>query len=354
MSISYSFVVLVSLFLSYTGGKMFNQSVKRIGFACKIQESHDKPLKSCATSATTITWLNAQTKDRAVERLWDLTKSNMLALKNQVLWISKQPQHLRMFRISSDLLTAYTHDNWMWFYFESEVQTFLERELKSIGDLARANDVRLSFHPGQFCVLASDRPDVVENSIVEFEYHCDIIRYMGYGQQFQDFKCNVHISGKQGPEGIRKALKVLSKEARNCLTIENAEYTWGLNASLELVKDCALVLDIHHHWIASGEYIEPGDTRIKLLQESWRGVRPAMHYSVSREMVIPDHDPHTRPNLVTLKAQGFTSAKLRAHSDYYWNTEVNDWALSHNSWADIMCEAKQKNLASFKLAELLT
>jgi UV DNA damage endonuclease len=176
---------------------------------------------------------------------------------------------------------------------------------------------------------------------------------MGFGKTFQDFKCNVHISGKCGPEGIRKALKSLSREAHNCLTIENAEYTWGLDASLELAKECALVLDIHHHWIASGEYIQANDDRIQRVIESWRGVRPAMHYSVSREMVLPDHCVDTLPNLVKLKSEGFTSAKLRAHSDYYWNHEVNHWALTHNTWADIMCEAKQKNLASFKLAQLL-
>jgi UV DNA damage repair endonuclease len=225
--------------------------------------------------------------------------------------------------------------------------------LSSIGQVARANDIRLSFHPGQFCVLASDRGDVVDNSIVEFEYHCDIIRYLGYGKQFQDFKCNVHISGKQGPEGIRKALKLLSPEARNCLTIENAEYTWGLDASLELVKDCALVLDVHHHWIASGEYIQANDPRIQQIITSWRGVRPAMHYSVSREMVLPEFDSEMLPNLAELKSKGFTSAKLRAHSDYYWNNAVNNWAASHSVWADIMCEAKQKNLASVQLAALI-
>jgi hypothetical protein len=29
-----------------------------------------------------------------------------------------------------------------------------------------------------------------------------------------------------------------------------------------------------------------------------------------------------------------------------WNDAVNDWALSHWEWADIMVEAKCKNLAS--------
>ena len=329
----------------------FDPLVKRIGFACKIQESEGKADPKLNIKGTTITWLNNQTKDRAVERLWELMKANVVALLEQVRWVGKLPHNQRMFRISSDVLTAYTHDNWMWFYFEPDVVQFLETNLLKVGDLARSLDVRLSFHPAQFCVLASENPGVVENSILEFEYHCDLIRYMGYGKTFQDFKCNVHVGGKLGPAGIRSALRRLSPVARNCLTIENAEFTWGLDASLELVKDCALVLDIHHHWIHSGEYITPQDDRFYRVVESWRGERPTIHYSVSREDVLVDHDTTVQPDFKALKASGYTSAKLRAHSDYYWNSAVNSWALSFSPHADIMCESKEKNLASALLAK---
>lgn len=332
---------------------MFNQEIHRVGFACKIQESSGTADTKRNIRGTTITWLNAQTKTRAVERLWELMRSNIAALKTQIEYVSKLEPKLRMFRISSDVLTAYTHDDWMWFYFEPDVLHFLETNLARIGEHARAHDVRLSFHPGQFCVLASDNDDIVERSVTEFEYHCDIIRYMGFGRQFQDFKCNVHIGGRRGPAGIRAALKKLSREAHNCLTIENAEYSWGLDASLELVQDCALVLDIHHHWIASGEYILPNDDRVKRVTDSWRGVRPVVHYSVSREMVLVDHDPDTKPDFAELKSQGFSSTKLRAHSDYYWNNPVNTWAANFSKHADIMCEAKEKNLASFEFAKLV-
>ena len=71
-------------------------------------------------------------------------------------------------------------------------------------------------------------------------------RRMGDGKTFQDFKCNVHIAGKAGPAGIKDALKRLSPEARNIITIENDEISWGIDASLELANDCALVLDIHN------------------------------------------------------------------------------------------------------------
>ena len=330
----------------------FNPQIKRIGFACKINESHDKPWSGLNTSTTTITWLNNQSRDRAVERLWSILAKNTNAVYDQILWLSKQPPEARMLRLSSDLLPAYTHSDWMWWYFDSDTVRELEARFAKIGAAARQHDVRLSFHPGQFCVLASDNPGVVENSILEFEYHCDLIRYMGYGRKFQDFKCNVHIGGKQGPQGIIKALKSLSPEAHNTLTIENAEFTWGLAASLELKNHCALVLDIHHHWIATGEYIEPDDPRVLKTFDSWRGVRPVIHYSVSREEHLPNHNPTVKPDLQDLKSGGLTAAKLRAHSDYYWNQACNDWALTFLPRADIMCESKQKNLAAHALLKI--
>jgi hypothetical protein len=176
-------------------------------------------------------------------------------------------------------------------------------------------------------------------------------RWMGYGKSFQDFKINVHIAGRRGPDGIREAYKRLSVEARNCLTIENDEMTWGIDSSIELADTCALVLDIHHHWINTGEYIEASDDRVKRVIDSWRGVRPVLHYSVSREDCLIDHPGHIRPNLPTLLEQGYKKQKLRAHSNFYWNKPVNEWALSFLETHDIMCESKAKNLASFALAE---
>ena len=330
---------------------MFNNSINRIGFACKIQDSPGKAAAGLNTGTTTITWLSNQPKQKAEERLWGILDKNTNAVRKQMEWLSKLQPELRMMRISSDLLPAYTHEDWDWFYWQPDVVKELEARFAQIGDLARTHDIRVSFHPGQFCVLASDNPGIVENSIREFEYHVDLIRYMGFGNEFQDFKCNVHIGGKQGPEGIKAALKRLSREARNTLTIENAEFTWGLQHSLELVDHCALVLDIHHHWIHSGEYISPSDDRIRRVIDSWRGVRPTMHYSVSREDVLVDHDPKSKPDLKTLKSMGFTSAKLRAHSDMYWNDACNDWAASFLPQFDIMCESKEKNLASFAFAK---
>jgi len=179
----------------------------------------------------------------------------------------------------------------------------------------------------------------------------DVIRWMGYGTTYQDFKCNVHISGRQGPAGIINILPKLSPEARNCITIENDEMSWGIDASLELAEHVALVLDIHHHWVRTGEYIQPTDDRFARIIDSWRGVRPVIHYSVSREDLLVGHDPNVMPNMEELLEQGYKKQKLRAHSDFMWNKAVNEWALSFRDYADIMVESKAKNLASIKLYE---
>lgn len=330
---------------------MFDPKLNRVGFACKIVDTNGVNLKGLNTTSTTITWLNNQTKDKAVDRLWELMKTNVSILQRQMLWIALLPPNRRMFRLGSEVLTAYTHDDWSWFYQQPDVVHYLESNLIKVGELASKHDIRLSFHPGQFCVLASENPQVVNNSIEEFEYHANLAKWMGFARRFQDFKCNVHIGGKLGPKGILAVLNRLSPEARNIITIENDEFKWGIEDSLELSRHVALVLDIHHHWIRTGEYFDVNDYDI--IAESWRGVRPVIHYSCSREDVLVDHCPNTIPNHHDLISSGFTKTKLRAHSDYYWNKPLNSYAASFMNDADIMLESKMKNQAASQFVDQL-
>ena len=336
--------------------------MKRIGFACKwidtpaqvngIDKNDDA--KQYNTGGTTVSWLKRQTQDVAEEKLWDLMKQNIESTRKLVERVGTLDPHLRMVRISSDILPVYTQADYSYFWRKPDVIAYLEKHFAKVGDIARDRDVRLSMHPGQFTVLASENPGIVERSIEEYEYHADMARYMGYGKSFQDFKINVHISGKQGPAGIVSAISRLTPEARNCITIENDENCWGIDSSIELEKHCALVLDIHHHWIRTGEYIQATDDRCKRVIDSWRGARrPVCHYSVSREDYLVGHDTSVMPDHKLLLEDGYKKQKLRAHSDFYWNTAVNEWALSFSDQFDIMCESKGKNIASFALAEKL-
>ena len=332
----------------------------KIGFCCKWIDNEQqiegfKPkdaAKELNTRVTTITWLNRQTREVAEQRLWDLMVHNIESIRLLVERVGNLDAHLRMVRLGSDILPAYTESTWSYFWRRNDVRDYCERHFPVVGELARRRGVRLDFHPGQFCVLASDSPAIVDRSLEEFEYHADMARWMGFGKTFQDFTINVHIAGKQGAAGILKVWPKLSSEARNTLTIENDETRWGLDESLKLKDTCALVLDIHHHWIRTGEYIQPTDPRVHQVHDSWRGVRPLLHYSVSPEWVIGDHCTETLPCLDTLVKSGKNRMKLRAHSNFYWNEACNDWVLTFTDF-DIECESKAKNLASFKLAQRL-
>ena len=329
----------------------------KIGFACKwidrpdqVNGIHkDDDCKQYNTGTTTISWLKRQTKDVAEQKLWDLMAQNIESTRKLVGRVGTLDEQLRMVRISSDLLPAYTQSDFAYFWRKPDVLAYMEKEFARVGDLARSLNVRVSMHPGQFTVLASENDGIVGRSIEEFEYHADMARMMGYGKKFQDFKINVHISGKRGPDGIRAAYKKLSNEARNCITIENEENSWGLNDCLTISDLVPIVLDVHHHWIREGEYLLPTDDRVKRVVDSWRGLRPTMHYSVSREDYLVGHDKLTAPVHAQLLLDGYKKQKLRAHSDFYWNQKTNEWAITFLNQFDIMCESKGKNLASMEL-----
>jgi UV DNA damage repair endonuclease len=332
----------------------------RVGFCCKWinDPSEVAGMKVSAVDrdlngrSTTMRWLREH-KAEAEQRQWDIMNHNARAALLLVERVGSLPEHRRMVRLGSEMLQGYTHEEWIPFWKQPDVQAHCERIFAPVGEAARRLGVRLSFHPGQFCVLASANEGIVERSILEFEYHADLARWMGYGREFQDFKINVHISGQQGPEGIRRAYNRLSPEARNCITIENEENSHNLDTCLELADLVPIVLDVHHHWINSGEYIDPNEVRVKRVIDSWRGVRPAMHYSVSREDVLVDHARDVRPDMATLLSLGYKKQKLRAHSDFYWNSAVNEWVSSFSAEFDIQCESKGKNLASGQFADLV-
>lgn len=323
-----------------------------IGHCCKHLQPNGIEFPDCQIKSTTIAWLDRQSRDIAEKRLMDITVQNISAMSSLFRRVSELPINQRMVRIGSDVLPAYTHPNYKSFWQNSNTQKFLETQFSILGQQAKALNLRLSFHPGQFCCLVSNRPDVVDRSIEEFEYHVNLARWMGFGKTWHDhgFKINVHLSGKLGHGGFKSALDRMTVEARNLITIENDEMQAGLDDVLQVKHHCAIVLDLHHHWVRTGEYISPSDTRVAQVLESWRGVRPVLHFSVSREDVLNDHVVDELPNLQMLLQQKKTRSKLRAHSDYMWNHAVNKWALSFDRF-DIQCESKAKNLASKDLAQ---
>ena len=231
----------------------------------------------------------------------------------------------RMLRLGSDMLPAYTEPNFGHLSKTNYITSKVADKLNTIGIKARNNQVRLSMHHGQFCVLASDREEVVKKSIEEFEYHVDIARWMGYGKSFQDFKINVHISGRQGPEASKRPEK-LSSEARNTITIENEENAGSrfLPRTRETRSTCFGYSSPIGVIVTVNTFLRMMTVLSGLLIVG--GCGPRVTISVSREEHLPEHRTDIKPDFTSLCEQDLNKQKLRAHSDYMWNTAVNEWA----------------------------
>lgn len=337
----------------------------RLGFCCKFVL--DEPPGTHATlkaereatlhmNLTGVTMAHLAKLEPAARRakLAGLVAHNLDALARQIAWVGARPPIERLLRMASNVLPGYTHPIATPLYAEPELAALVERGLGEAGVLARRLGVRLSFHPGPFCLIASRNPAAIENGLSELDHHAEIFARMGYGGGWHPHGAhiNIHVgAGDPGIDGFRETLPRASQVARDLVTVENDENVFGLDAVLRLADRVPVVLDLHHHWVQSGgAYIEPDDPRIARVIESWRGVRPVAHISVSREAVAADRDPDALPDFPALRKAGHAVRDLAAHSDMMWNRAVNDLVARHLAWADFEIEAKAKNRASAQIA----
>jgi UV DNA damage repair endonuclease len=165
----------------------------RIGFCCKWLNdpsecggmkvnAKDRDLNG---RSTTMRWLREHA-DEAEQRQWDIMNHNAAAAVKMIERVATLPPERRMVRLGSEMLQGYTEPSWIDWWQRQEIQDHCEKIFAPIGETARRHGVRLSFHPGQFCVLASEADEIVERSILEFEYHADMARWMGYGKSWHD------------------------------------------------------------------------------------------------------------------------------------------------------------------------
>ena len=327
----------------------------KLGFCCSwISPTGDQAAEALLnTKTTTITSLSKMTKGNAMARLLNMVDANLQTLERMITHVSMMPDEKKMIRFGSDILPAYTHEVAQWVYREPAMREIMETGFARVGQIAKDNNIRITFHPGQYCVLNSVNEATYIRAVAEFEYHVDMMRMMGLATGWHPLGCgiNIHTGSRAGGIiGLINGINGLSDDAKNLITIENDELSFGLTDLEYVANYAAIVLDIHHEWIFSkGHYIQPDDPRIDYILESWRGVRPVGHYAVSREDVLVGHDPDVLPDFQALRAQGFSLRDLRAHSDMCWSNAANEWALSHLSWMDLEVEAKFKNLARDQL-----
>ena len=264
--------------------------------------------------------------------------TNLESLYNQISYVSTLPLNERMFRIGSNVLPMYDHKI-IGKLYDDNLMSLIKSKLQSVGDLARNNDIRLSMHPDQFCVLNSDKPEVVKNSLLTLNMHATIAEFMGFGKEFQDFKINVHLNGRTDNLPVDD----FSEVVKNCLTLENDEKKGTTDRVLNVCHTygLAMVFDIHHHWCnTEGTYMSVDSDTVDSIISTWKNVRPTMHLSQSTSAIWSDSN--NLPDMqVILKEH--KRGKTFAHSQLIDNQALVNYMSAFNDKFDIMIESKLKN-----------
>lgn len=323
----------------------------RVGFCC-MWESEAGQSTLLNQRTTTVRHLSTLTKLQQIAKLQTLIDANVQGLSAMVDRLISFPLGRRMFRIGSSLFPLYSHRQVEELYLSGDVNLHSDT-LAAIGARARENDVRLSFHPGQFTLLQSKTPGVVEQGVQEFEYHATVAKMMGYTDWHQDgFAINIHMGGNATDcSGFRSVFLSLSETARNLITVENDEFTWGTRRLVDEVGDlCPIVIDLHHHHLYEQTAVGATEELVKDVSATWRGIRPKLHVAMSREELVRDWvSGDGTADYAHMMREGLRKSDLRQHSDTAWHEPTIDYWLSFASTFDLMFEGKLKNVGQLAI-----
>ncbi len=268
--------------------------------------------------------------EKGIDELKQRILQNLDDLLIMIQW--NEDNGIKVFRLSSELFPHKTNPKVPDYDFE-----FAKQHLQKIGELARKYNQRLTFHPGQYNVLASKTKKALEQTIKDLEYHADVLDLMGMGK---DSVMVIHGGGTYGdkPSAIERWVdnyKKLPEKIRKRLVLENCEHSYSIKDCLYMHVLCGVpvVFDTHHHscycQLHPEETFEPVEEFIPLILQTWGDIKPKFHVS----------------------EQG--SGKIGHHSDYIdiipsYLLEIPE---KYNVSIDIMIEAKMKELSIQKLYE---
>ncbi len=198
------------------------------------------------TSNTTFRIINYSERN-----LVQKVETNLKCLK-KILFFNTE-NNILFLRIGSKLIPFASHKicsyNW---------KKRFANELRGIGEYIKKNKIRISMHPDQFVVINSRDKKIVEKSIKEIEYHCDVLDIMELNAQA---KVQIHVGGaynekeKSIERFIKNYLKLNSKIKKR-LVVENDHVSYSLKDCLYINEKTGIpvVFDSYHHeCLSNGE-----------------------------------------------------------------------------------------------------
>jgi UV DNA damage endonuclease len=257
---------------------------------------------------------------------------------------------IRMYRISSDIAPYITHPDLP--QFHQQIDESLD-DLTALGERAQALDLRLSMHPAQYIVLNSPNERVAAASMRDFAYHAGFLDALGADLSA---KIVTHTGGVYGDragaaERFVRRYESLPSVVQRRLVLENDETSWAVEHVLLIHERTGipLVFDNLHHAVNNPSRIAVHEA-FRLCVATWPVDQiPKVHFSTqrhaNREISRRGPDAGTR-SIVSVKA------KPGQHDDWIDGDEfITFLAGAGDARFDVMLEAKQKQLALFRLRD---
>lgn len=226
-------------------------------------------------TATYVQRLDPETQG---QYLADVAGANAIALLHAVQRCAELG--IGAFRITSGLVPLATHPVVGRRLEDLPNGAAIRRALAAAGEVARLHGIRLSFHPDQFVVLGSARPEVVASSVVEMDHHGAMAKLVG-----ADTIC-LHGGGQAGgaeAAGARllDGIERLGEDARSRLALENDDRVWTPAALLPLCDRAGVpfIYDVHHHRCL-GDGVSVEDVTAAAV-ETWRRARRTPYFHIS-------------------------------------------------------------------------
>ena len=287
----------------------------RLGYACI-----SKTINVTPSSPFTYT---EYTKTHNLEKLDKVIISNLEALNELIIYNIKNNIHF--FRLSSKIIPLATLEDINFDYYQ-KYQNYYDEISSNINK----SNMRIDFHPDQFCVLNSTKKEVVNNSINILKYHYNLLDYLKIKNKILILHIGSSTFGKEN--SLKRFINNFNKlpdYLKECIAIENDDKVFDIKDCLYLNKilNIKVVLDVHHNK-CNGNY------NLKEIfndvMNTWN-ITPKIHYSSPKNKTKKD---------------------FRSHHDYIDSKDfikfLNEIKFINRD-LDIMIEAKGKDEALFKL-----
>lgn len=278
--------------------------------------------------------------NKGLDYIKSLVISNLKDVIKILEW--NRDNNIKSYRLSSDMFPHLSNPE-----FGNLCRTkprysidFAHQYLKDIGTFAYNNNIRLSFHPGQYNQIGAKSKNIFDKTSLDLYCHAMILDII---EQDLDFKKNsaiicIHGGGIYGdkPSTISRwcqQFKLLPENVKNRIAIENCEKCYSSEDCLYISNLTGIphIFDIHHYncynILHPNIYQKPPEVLIPLILNTWKKANKKPYFHIS-EQGLSNHIGH--------------------HSDYVENIPKY---MFFDTFCTLDIEAKKKELAILHLLD---